>query len=60
MLGGPRPAQHTLYRKNPDIMSNHFDIIILGGGNAGFGVSAIAAEAGKSIAFVEQLDFGGT
>ena len=41
-------------------MTDRFDIIILGGGNAGFGVSAIAAEAGKRIAFVEELDFGGT
>jgi glutathione reductase (NADPH) len=41
-------------------MSNKFDIIIIGGGNGGFGVSAIAAEAGKSIAFIESLDFGGT
>jgi glutathione reductase (NADPH) len=41
-------------------MTDRFDILILGGGNAGFGVSAIAAEAGKSIAFVEELDFGGT
>jgi glutathione reductase (NADPH) len=41
-------------------MTDRFDIIILGGGNAGFGVSALAAEAGKSIAFVEERDFGGT
>jgi glutathione reductase (NADPH) len=40
-------------------MSNKFDIVIIGGGNGGFGVSAIAAEAGKSVAFVESLDFGG-
>ena len=40
-------------------MTNHYDIIILGGGNAGFGVSAVAAEAGKRIAFVESADFGG-
>ncbi len=41
-------------------MAQRFDIVILGGGNAGFGVSAIAAEAGKSVAFVEEWDFGGT
>jgi glutathione reductase (NADPH) len=41
-------------------MTKRFDIIILGGGNAGFGVSAVAAEAGKRIAFVEERDFGGT
>ena len=41
-------------------MSNRFDVVIIGGGNAGFGVSAVAHEAGKSIAFVESWDFGGT
>jgi len=41
-------------------MTNHFDVVIIGGGNAGFGVSAVAHEAGKSIAFVEARDFGGT
>ena len=41
-------------------MSNHFDVVIIGGGNAGFGVSAVAHEAGKSIAFIESWDFGGT
>ncbi len=41
-------------------MSKHYDIIIIGGGNAGFGVSSIAAEAGKTIAFIEGRDFGGT
>jgi len=41
-------------------MTPRYDIIILGGGNAGFGVSAVAAEAGKRIAFVEERDFGGT
>jgi glutathione reductase (NADPH) len=41
-------------------MTKRYDIIIIGGGNAGFGVSAAAHEAGKSIAFVESRDFGGT
>jgi len=41
-------------------MAKNYDIIIVGGGNAGFGVSAVAAEAGKTIAFIEELDFGGT
>lgn len=38
----------------------HYDVIILGGGNAGFGVSAVMQETGKSIAFVESDLFGGT
>ena len=41
-------------------MARKYNVIILGGGNAGFGVSAIAHEAGKTIAFVEERDFGGT
>lgn len=41
-------------------MAERYDVIILGGGNAGFGVSAIAHDAGKSLAFVEERDFGGT
>lgn len=41
-------------------MTERYDVIILGGGNAGFGVSQIAHEAGKKIAFVEARDFGGT
>lgn len=41
-------------------MAEQFDIVIIGGGNAGFGVSAVAQDAGKSIAFIEELDFGGT
>jgi glutathione reductase (NADPH) len=40
-------------------MSGTFDIIIIGGGNAGLGVSKVAHAAGKTIAFVEERDFGG-
>jgi len=41
-------------------MSDRYDIVIIGGGNAGFGVSQIAHAAGKSIAFIESDQFGGT
>ena len=41
-------------------MSEKYDVIILGGGNACFGVSSVVHEAGKKIAFVEERDFGGT
>jgi glutathione reductase (NADPH) len=41
-------------------MVKKYDVIIMGGGNAGFGVSAIAHPAGKTIAFIEDWDFGGT
>ncbi|MHA1567476.1 MAG: dihydrolipoyl dehydrogenase family protein [Alphaproteobacteria bacterium] len=40
--------------------TKHVDVAIIGGGNAGFGVSAVVHEAGKSLAFIEQRDFGGT
>ena len=41
-------------------MPDRYDIAILGAGNAGFGVSQIAHAAGKSLAFVESDEFGGT
>lgn len=41
-------------------MTKTYDAIIIGGGNAGFGVSSVLAEAGKSLAFIEQAEFGGT
>ena len=41
-------------------MVQKFDVIIIGGGNAGFGASAVLSESGKSIAFIEERDFGGT
>ncbi len=41
-------------------MPDRYDIVIIGGGNAGFGVSQIAHAAGKSIAFIESAEFGGT
>ena len=41
-------------------MSRHYDIVIIGAGNAGFGVSKVAQAAGKSIAFIESDLFGGT
>lgn len=40
-------------------MASRFDVIIIGGGNAGFGVSSVVSAAGKSIAFVERAEFGG-
>ena len=37
-------------------MSEKYDVVIIGGGNAGFGVSSVVAAAGKSVAFIEELD----
>ncbi len=41
-------------------MSKSYDVLIIGGGNAGFGVSSVAHQAGRKMAFVEERDFGGT
>ena len=41
-------------------MPEKYDVIIIGGGNAGFGVSSVVHDAGKSVAFVESDEFGGT
>ncbi len=41
-------------------MIQKFDVAIIGGGNAGFGASAVLSEAGKTIAFIEGREFGGT
>lgn len=41
-------------------MPEKYDVIIIGGGNAGFGVSSVVHDAGKTIAFIESDDFGGT
>lgn len=41
-------------------MSEDYDIAIIGGGNAGFAVSAIAHKAGLRLAMIEDADFGGT
>jgi glutathione reductase (NADPH) len=40
--------------------SNGYDVLILGGGNAGFGVTVPTREAGLKVAMVEERDLGGT
>jgi glutathione reductase (NADPH) len=42
------------------LMTKKYDVIILGGGNAGFAVSKTVRAAGKTVAFVENREFGGT
>jgi glutathione reductase (NADPH) len=37
-----------------------FDVVILGGGNAGIGVTGPARRAGMSVAMIEARDLGGT
>lgn len=41
-------------------MTTHFDVLVLGTGNAGMAAAGVAREAGKSVAMVESRDVGGT
>lgn len=40
--------------------SEQFDVVILGGGNAGIGVTGPVRRAGMSVAMIEARDLGGT
>jgi glutathione reductase (NADPH) len=40
--------------------AQHFGVVILGGGNAGMGVTIPTRKAGLSVAMVEPWDLGGT
>ena len=40
--------------------SESYDVLILGGGNAGFGVTVPTRKAGMKVAMVEERDLGGT
>ena len=40
--------------------SDSYDVLILGGGNAGFGVTVPTRKAGMKVAMVEERDLGGT
>src|SRR6478752_4765958 len=40
--------------------SDSYDLLILGGGNAGFGVTVPTRKAGMTVAMVEERDLGGT
>ncbi len=40
--------------------AEHFDVVILGGGNAGIGVTGPVRRAGMSVAMIEARDLGGT
>ena len=40
--------------------SESYDVLILGGGNAGFGVTVPTRKAGMTVAMVEERDLGGT
>src|SRR5437660_9305829 len=40
--------------------TEQFDVVILGGGNAGIGVTGPVRRAGMSVAMIESRDLGGT
>jgi glutathione reductase (NADPH) len=42
------------------MMRKKYDVVILGGGNAGMGVTVPTREAGLSVAMIEARDLGGT
>src|SRR5215831_3219161 len=42
------------------MVSDSFDVLILGGGNAGFAVTVPTRNAGMKVAMVEERDLGGT
>ena len=41
-------------------MSEKFDVVVVGGGNAGIGVTGPVRRAGMSVAMIESRDLGGT
>ena len=41
-------------------MASHYDVVVLGTGNAGMGTAGVARAAGKTVAMVESWDVGGT
>jgi glutathione reductase (NADPH) len=43
-----------------DMAARNFDVVILGGGNAGMGVTAATREAGLTVAMIEPDLLGGT
>jgi pyruvate/2-oxoglutarate dehydrogenase complex dihydrolipoamide dehydrogenase (E3) component len=40
--------------------SDSYDVLILGGGNAGFGATVPTRKAGIKVAMIEERDLGGT
>ena len=41
-------------------MTQHYDVVVIGSGNAGMAAAGAARAAGKSVAIVESRDVGGT
>jgi len=61
--GGTARSDHTkriTFRQKEDVLSNHFDLIAIGGGSGGIAHARRAAEYGASVAVVEYGPLGGT
>jgi ribulose 1,5-bisphosphate synthetase/thiazole synthase len=46
--------------KEKAVPNSVFDVVVLGTGAAGQTVAALCAQAGKSVAVVDRIEFGGT
>jgi glutathione reductase (NADPH) len=54
------PAAYVHIAGRYPMSTEKFDVVILGGGNAGIGVTGPARRAGLSVAMIEARDLGGT
>src|SRR5258708_23556680 len=48
-----------MWRRRP-MSTEHYDVVILGGGNAAMGATVATRQAGLSVAMIEMRDLGGT
>src|SRR5437868_7432137 len=71
MSGGGRPGAWTAQvrpghpiasalKEHSGMPTHSFDVVIIGGGNAGMGVTAATREAGLTVAMIEPDLLGGT
>src|SRR6266436_1523308 len=47
-------------RRGRKMSTEHYDVVILGGGNAAMGATVATRQAGLSVAMIEMRDLGGT
>src|SRR5689334_8276313 len=59
-LSGRGMSAASPHSKRGPAMSEKFDVVILGGGNAGIGVTGPVRRAGMSVAMIEARELGGT